>query len=209
MSAEKITAEDVTKVLSVVDKGLTSGMGVPKAGFMCVEAAVCYAFGEEHSDEPKCVNQIIRNAKIEINDLSWSSKKARARGMRRIAIAQLGSLNVDGKDWNTTYKEYCKKYIPNIIKSIFSKYNININFKEFKESQLKYIENIYQLESYLYDYNYNLDDATVEFESVKKLRKKITKKDEDELLTAYCEMAVKACKKHKTQGSKFLYLCDD
>jgi hypothetical protein len=58
---------------------------------MCVEAAVCYALGQPHGDEPECVNDAVRWFKIRLNDAKWSSNKARAVGMRRLAIAQLGT----------------------------------------------------------------------------------------------------------------------
>lgn len=56
------------KVLDAVDAGLCSGIGSGKPGDMCVEAAVCYAFDEPNTDEPKCVMSLIRDMKIEIND---------------------------------------------------------------------------------------------------------------------------------------------
>jgi hypothetical protein len=62
---------------------------------MCVEAAVCYALGLPHSDNPPCVGEAVRSFKIALNDSDWSSPKARAIGMRRIAIAQLGSNEID------------------------------------------------------------------------------------------------------------------
>ncbi len=37
----------------------------------------------------------MRQAKISLNDNPWSSKAARAKGMRRVAIAQLGSNKLD------------------------------------------------------------------------------------------------------------------
>ena len=43
------------KVLDVVDAGLVKGMGVPEPGKMCVEAAVNYAMGAPHGDQPTCV----------------------------------------------------------------------------------------------------------------------------------------------------------
>lgn len=86
-----ITREVAAKVLSVVDAGLSKGLGKPTPGNMCVEAAVCYAIGLPHSDDPQCVSPALRSLKININDRNWSSKVARAAGMRRLAIAQLGS----------------------------------------------------------------------------------------------------------------------
>jgi len=50
----KITGELAAKVLAVVDAGLVKGLGEAVPGHMCVEAAVCYALGEPHSDAPSC-----------------------------------------------------------------------------------------------------------------------------------------------------------
>ena len=96
----EITREVAEKVLKVVDAGLVSGMGKPVPGQMCVEAAVCYALGLPHSDDPKCVAPILRSLKIRLNDSSWSSDKARASGLRRLALIQLGSKdNLDDKEF--------------------------------------------------------------------------------------------------------------
>jgi hypothetical protein len=86
-----ITKKLASKVLEVVDQGLSSGLGTPQPGNMCVEAAVCYAMGLPHGDNPDCVAPALRALKITLNDKSWSSKEARAKGLRRLAVAQLGS----------------------------------------------------------------------------------------------------------------------
>lgn len=83
------------KVLETVNAGLVKGVGVPTPGKMCVEAAVCYAMGLEHSDNPTCVGPAVRAFKIRLNDSNWSSNKARAEGLRKLAIAQLGSEDID------------------------------------------------------------------------------------------------------------------
>lgn len=44
------------KVLEVVDAGLSSGMGIPVPGKMCVEAAVNFAMGHEHAPQ-RCSRQ--------------------------------------------------------------------------------------------------------------------------------------------------------
>lgn len=90
-----VTLEQARRVVEVVDAGLCSGKGVPVPGQMCVEAAVCYALGEDHSDKPSCVGKSVRDFKISINDRNWSSNEARAKGLRRIAVAQLGSDTLD------------------------------------------------------------------------------------------------------------------
>ena len=91
----KVTRELAEKVRDVVSAGLVRGKGEPIPGRMCVEAAVCYAMGLPHSDEPTCVGQAVRSFKIALNDSNWSSDMARANGMKRIAIAQLGSIEID------------------------------------------------------------------------------------------------------------------
>jgi len=86
-----ISREIAVKVLEVVDAGLVKGLGQPKPGQMCVEAAVCYALGLPHGDDPACVSRALRSLKIHLNDSGWSSPAARAKGLRRLALAQLGS----------------------------------------------------------------------------------------------------------------------
>jgi regulator of protease activity HflC (stomatin/prohibitin superfamily) len=87
-----VLSRDVAaKVLEVVDHGLTSGLGIAEPGKFCVEAAVCYALGLPHSDKPTCVSPVLRSLKIALNDKAWSSPQARAKGLRRLAVAQLGS----------------------------------------------------------------------------------------------------------------------
>lgn len=87
-----ITREIAMKVRDVVAAGLTNGVGVQEPGKMCVEAAVCYALGLPHGDDPGCVSAPLRRLKIRLNDSRWSSNDARAAGLRRLAVAQLGSL---------------------------------------------------------------------------------------------------------------------
>lgn len=88
-----ITLDIAKKVLETVDAGLVHGVGQPIPGQMCVEAAVCYALGQPHGDEPACVHPAVRKFKIRLNDSQWSSDAARAKGIRRIAVAQLGSAD--------------------------------------------------------------------------------------------------------------------
>jgi len=92
----EINRELAQRVLKVVDAGLVGSLGQPKPGFMCVEAAICYALGMPHGDDPKCILKSLRAFKIHLNDVKgWSSKAARAEGLRRLAIAQLGSDAID------------------------------------------------------------------------------------------------------------------
>ena len=105
--ARRITRKNAKKVLEVVDAGLVSGLGSPKPGYMCVEAAVCYALGLPHGDNPDCVAPSLRSLKIRLNDSSWSSPAARAKGLRRLAIAQLGSAGaLDEKEFRKRIVDY-------------------------------------------------------------------------------------------------------
>lgn len=88
-------AEITDKLIDIIPQGLTKGLGEPEPGQMCVEAAVNYAMGAEHSDEPDCVGEAVRAFKIALNDMPWPTKEARASGMIEIAVAQLGSNKLD------------------------------------------------------------------------------------------------------------------
>lgn len=102
-----ITEPLVRKLLATVDAGLVKGVGVREPGKMCVEAAISFALGEPHSDGPSCVDPNVRQAKIILNDSAWSSEQARARGMRRVAIAQLGSKDtIDSTKFVRLLAEY-------------------------------------------------------------------------------------------------------
>lgn len=91
---QAITRAIATKVRDTVDAGLVHGLGDPLPGEMCVEAAVCFALGLPHGDDPGCVSPALRGLKIRLNDSAWSSPAKRANGLRRLAVAQLGSKGV-------------------------------------------------------------------------------------------------------------------
>jgi hypothetical protein len=111
---QKATRETAEKIIEVLSHGLSSGLGSPIKGHMCVEAAVCYAMGLPHSDEPVCVSPAIRAFKIKLNDSAWSNNIARANGMRRLAIAQLNSAGaVDDKEFTQCVVDLAiRKIIP-------------------------------------------------------------------------------------------------
>jgi hypothetical protein len=111
----EITREIAIKVRDIVDVGLVRGKGVQVPGQMCVEAAVCAALGLPHSDDPPCVDSVLRTLKISLNDLEgWSSTKSRAAGMRRLALAQLGSAGaIDNVDFICrTVKMTVRRFLP-------------------------------------------------------------------------------------------------
>jgi hypothetical protein len=93
------TREHAAKIIELLQHGLVEGVGKPEPGKMCVEAAVCYALGEPHGDTPTCVGSAVRAFKIRINDAKWPSNQARAEELREIAIAQLGSNEIDQREF--------------------------------------------------------------------------------------------------------------
>jgi hypothetical protein len=107
----EINIDIARKVLETVDAGLVSGLGNPAPGRMCVEAAVCYAMGLPHGDNPSCVAPALRRLKVRLNDSRWSSAIARSRGMRRLALAQLGSAGALDE------KEFARRVVLLAIKS--------------------------------------------------------------------------------------------
>lgn len=117
----KIDQKIAKKVLKIVDAGLVAGLGVPEPGKMCVEAAVCFAIGLPHSDEPSCVGSSVRRYKIKLNDANWSSDLARTKGMRKLAIAQLGSDQIDQIEFVRKLSEQTIKIlIPRLFRKIAS-----------------------------------------------------------------------------------------
>ncbi len=105
--------EIAKKVLATVDAGLVHGLGSPIPGQMCVEAAVCYAFGLPHGDDPKCVGAAVRSFKIRLNDSAWPTDEDRTKGMRKLAIAQLGSDKIDQKEFRIyVVVEMVKRILP-------------------------------------------------------------------------------------------------
>jgi hypothetical protein len=90
----EITQQHAEKLVELIGHGLSPGVGNPRPGEMCVEAAVCFALGLPHGDDPGCVTPALRRLKIVLNDRAWSSNLARAEGLKRLALAQLGSKGV-------------------------------------------------------------------------------------------------------------------
>jgi hypothetical protein len=104
------------KVLEIVDAGLCKGAGEPAPGKMCIEAAVTFALGEPFSDEPSCVSHALRRLKIRLNDSCWSSNDVRAKGLRRLGIAQLGSK--DALNDNEFVKHVARMTIQTVVPQV-------------------------------------------------------------------------------------------
>lgn len=146
-----INKELVLEIHAALDKGLTKGLGIPVEGEMCVEALICHKLGLLHSDSPPCVGGQVRLAKITLNDCEWSSNKARAEGMRKLAIAQLGSDKLNQDEFEACLKlESTKRILPFLIQK---------HFDEVKDSRLleykKRFEALEELDDKLWKEFYN------------------------------------------------------
>lgn len=111
----------VKKFDEALSRGLCEGLG-DQDGQMCVEAAVCYAMGEPHGDDPKCVEPSVASFKIRLNDSTgWEDEFSRAAGLRRVGIAQLGSKGVvkEAKFAELLLVHCVRRLIPAVVKAAF------------------------------------------------------------------------------------------
>lgn len=99
-----VTLEQARAIQQLVDKGLRQygfgecDRGSPPDGLVCVEQAVSFVLtGDPLDDHPECVHWVVSGFKRIMNDAYvWRNKEARAAGLRRIAVAQLGSTGING-----------------------------------------------------------------------------------------------------------------
>lgn len=91
VSPVEITQAIAENVLALIDHGLVAGLGHPTPGQMGVEAIICYALKLPHGADAGGVEPCLRQLVGSLNDCDWSSPQARARGLRRLGVAQLGS----------------------------------------------------------------------------------------------------------------------
>lgn len=225
---EKVNLEVAKRVLKVVNKGLTEGVGSPVPGEMCVEAAVCYAMGQSHGDQPSCVAPILCAFKIHVNDVGeWQSDLSRANGLRRLAVIQLGTK---GK---LTVPAFNKAVTMGLLQGTFKRYLIqrlkDLNPKdsateiEQDKAALQALKGktIAQIAKGLSSLPGNLDyihignnlrrgskqQATRLFDDLEDLIAGGTYGDgAEQVIIDMCEDAVQALKKLKVPGARFLKL---
>lgn len=100
------------KLTELITPGLVYGLGKPVAGQLCVEAAICLAMGEPHTDRPPCVAEADCRYAIRINDARWSSNQVRGAALLPLALAQLGTTGTDRGPW---VKRVCEGGIRKIL----------------------------------------------------------------------------------------------
>ena len=110
----------IPKFDDILSRGLCVGVG-DRDGQMCIEAAICAAMDLPHGDEPDCVAKSVRSYKIILNDSSWSGAAARARGLRNLGIAQIGSRGVvDDQEFAKRLTEQTiRELIPTLFREVF------------------------------------------------------------------------------------------
>lgn len=115
-----INTFDVQKFDKILSRGLSQGLGYT-GGRVCIEAAICETLGLGLSDDPKCVSAAVRSFKIALNDSNWSSPENRAKGLRNLGLAQLGSLGVvNDKDFvDRLLEKTIRILIPDLFRKVF------------------------------------------------------------------------------------------
>lgn len=189
----KPTIRHARKILNLVSRGLVCGLGVQEPGKMCVEAAVCAAFGLPHSDKPSCVGPAVRDFKIKLNDCAWPSDMHRANGMRQLAIAQLGSNEIDQMAFGKLmYLRGVQKLLPFVWRK---------EAEQMKpDRQKEMLEHCEKME------------AVTTFEEAEKVAKSAyasASAYRHELLKLTAQIGVEVLKEMKSPGCKWLYLCEE
>jgi hypothetical protein len=121
MSAFDLQKFDVQRFDQILGRGLSQGLGI-QGQLICIEADICEAWGLAHGDDPQCVAAAVRNFKITLNDSPWSTPQARAKGLRDLGLAQLGSLGVvDDKEFAKRLAEKTiRVLIPRLYRALFA-----------------------------------------------------------------------------------------
>jgi hypothetical protein len=220
----KINESLAAKVLNVVDAGLCNGLGEPVPGQMCVMAAINYAMGEGHGDEPNCVHSYMREFDIQLNDKEWSSDAARAKGLRREAVSKLGSTRVNiGKFIRYVVTRVVFDMFPIVLKTKSEDAKRIASIIESMEKQdydtgqfilkLMMNEGFYFFDDIPEHALRNLDECIDPDElagwAEKLFNEYVGRKYIfDHFLTMLANIASDAMEECKSLGAKYLYLCD-
>ncbi len=213
MQKFKVTKVLAKKVLETVDKGLCSGLGQPEPGQMCVEAAVCFAMGLPHGDEPTCVSPAIRSLKIGLNDSGWSTNDARAKGMRRLAIAQLGTAEVinDKEFVKALTKLTITKVLPRALRYATSIHPELEHKKALEDAAIKCEKEGTKSAAWSAAWSAKSAAESAAWsvaESAKSAAESAKSVAQDKELALFAEEVVQILIKLKAPGTKFLYLTE-
>ena len=120
MSTFALSNFDLSRYDAILARGLSNGKGDP-SGQMCIEAAICATLGLPHGDDPGCVATAVRAFKIALNDSQWPSPQARATGLYKLGLAQLGSKGVvDDRAFSVRLAQLTiQQLIPKLFREVF------------------------------------------------------------------------------------------
>jgi hypothetical protein len=110
----------IEKFDAILARGLCKGVGTAD-GQMCIEAAITQALDLPFNDDPECVARSVREYKIALNDSPhWINPESRAKGLRSLGIAQIGSKGVvDDVEFT---KRLAEKTIRILLPKLFRQY---------------------------------------------------------------------------------------
>ncbi len=210
----KLDTKLVKSIISLVNKGLVSGIGDPAPGQMCVEAAVAYAMGENHNDHPRCVDDALCDFKIEMNDYSsslygWDDELDRARGLRRLAVAQLGTNNR-----RFSYRLFESKLSDRVRAAVRAKFDADgptLEDISWRVVEAKCLDDLTAVIGELETYKNRFEEAGFEDDAgqsidPRDIADELFASDLNKALHWVCEQAVQVLVEMKTPGSQYLHL---
>ena len=198
-----ITESLIRKLLATVDVGLHAGLGVPEPGNMCVEAAIAFALGEPHGDGPTCVHPVVRAGNIILSDCAWSSDLARANGMRRVAIAQLGSTEIDYIKYVTLLAQYTQDEIVPLAAASASA----AKYAKYAAKYAKYAAKYAQYDQYAQYAQYAA--ASAQYAAQYAAASAAASAAQDAALRLSAELMVRALQECGSPGCGWLWLCEE
>lgn len=205
--------QDVKEFLRLLSFGLVKGVGVQEEGKMCIEACWCAVLKLPNGDNPPCVGSEVRACKIALNDCDWSSKKARAEGMKLIGIAQVGSNQLNQQGFFSLLKlNSTKRILPYLIQKHYDdtkderllEYKVKfesldtLNDSLWREFYYNYYFNHYNYyyNSYYYSYSYNYYYSYYYYNYG------------DEFLLLVADVILQTLKEMNSPGCQYLYLAE-
>ena len=200
------TESVIRKIIELVGHGLPAGLGEQEPGKMCVEACVNAAFGLPHNDDPPCVHRAVRAAKIVLNDSHWSDNQARGKGMLKLAVAQVGSENIDG----LKFAEILVKALPGLRERHPAR-----DDRECKKFTLRAEARAITAESYIADAKHNatsilqLAQLAAEIAAVSAGCTARASADVDACLSDFADVMLDALDQCDAPGMKWLPLIDE
>lgn len=222
MAAKKKSVTAITEglcknALCIIDRGLSDGLANGR-GQVCIEYAIAIASGTpEDKDGPRCVHPNLRSFKISLNDdIPFTDEEHRARALRRIGIAQLGTdVGFDWKKFTVALSKWNEEWLAKFAKVNNELPTLSATDRKTVETALKTLtlDDLYAAWNILDGLIADADDA-VDYSTYDTTGIYFFSNFADEYVVSeidideYIEGIVQILKRLKTPGSKFLYLTE-